>query len=361
MTDQQEETAAFLKRQLARYPMMEPTDAMKALYQSAFGCGHLVTDASAAAAYIRREAQTLRPREGDPVEPLDGPWCRVYLDAVRNGLRPETLAALFQLSAEPVPDARERLEAKLTVLRRMTAEGSLPFDLPDTERRLTAWREAGYPAVHHSETFRERYAPAYRLMKREYAALLPLFMAIDRRLTAGDRTLLALDGCCASGKTTLAALLARVYGCAVFHMDDFFLRPEQRTPARYAEPGGNVDRERFLEEVLTPLRRGETVRYRRFDCGSFTLKPPKEIAPTPLCVIEGSYSLHPALRDAYDLTAFLRITPEEQRKRIAAREGEEQLRRFEERWIPLEKAYHEAFRPEERCDFPIDNGRILRG
>ena len=361
MTDQQEETAAFLKRQLARYPMMAPRDAMKALYQSAFGCGHLVTDASAAAAYIRREAQTLRPREGDPVEPLNGPWCRVHLDVVRDGLRPETLAALFALSAEPVPDARERLEAKLTVLRRMTAEGDLPFDAQETEQQLTAWREDGYPAVHHSESFRKIYAPAYRLMKREYAALLPLFMAIDRRLTDGGNVVLALDGCCASGKTTLAALLERVYGCTVFHMDDFFLRPEQRTPARYAEPGGNVDRERFLEEVLTPLRRGETVYYRRFDCGSFTLMPPKEIVPTPLCVIEGSYSLHPALRDAYDLTAFLRIAPQEQLRRIAAREGEEQLRHFEERWIPLEKAYHEAFRLDEHCDFLIDNGRILQG
>ena len=33
-------------------------------------------------------------------------------------------------------------------------------------------------------------------------------------------------------------------------MDDFFLRPEQRRPERFAEPGGNVDRERFAAEVL---------------------------------------------------------------------------------------------------------------
>ena len=61
-------------------------------------------------------------------------------------------------------------------------------------------------------------------------------------------------------------------------MDDFFLRPEQRTPERYAEPGGNVDRERFLAEVLIPLRAGETVQYRRFDCSTFTVLPPKPIA-----------------------------------------------------------------------------------
>ena len=56
-------------------------------------------------------------------------------------------------------------------------------------------------------------------------------------------------------------------------MDDFFLRPEQRTPERFSEPGGNVDRERFLSEVLLPLRQGEAVDYRRFDCATFTIAP----------------------------------------------------------------------------------------
>lgn len=35
--------------------------------------------------------------------------------------------------------------------------------------------------------------------------------------------------------------------------DDFFLRPEQRTPERLAEPGGNLDRERMKSEVIDRL------------------------------------------------------------------------------------------------------------
>ena len=60
--------------------------------------------------------------------------------------------------------------------------------------------------------------------------------------------LAAIDGRCASGKTTLAAQLQQQFDGSVIHMDHFFLRPHQRTPQRYQEPGGNVDRERFLEE-----------------------------------------------------------------------------------------------------------------
>ena len=77
---------------------------------------------------------------------------------------------------------------------------------------------------------------------------------IDELLTQKETVIVAIDGKCTSGKTTLASKLAEIYDCNVFHMDDFFLRPEQRTPERFAEVGGNVDYERFQEEVLHPQR-----------------------------------------------------------------------------------------------------------
>ena len=77
---------------------------------------------------------------------------------------------------------------------------------------------------------------------------------IDGLLAEKDMVIMAIDGKCNSGKTTLASKLAEIYDCNVFHMDDFFLRPEQRTPERFAEVGGNVDYERFWEEVLLPLK-----------------------------------------------------------------------------------------------------------
>ena len=48
----------------------------------------------------------------------------------------------------------------------------------------------------------------------------------------GAPRIVALDGRCAAGKTTLAARLQQRSGCNVVHMDDFFLRPAQRTKAR---------------------------------------------------------------------------------------------------------------------------------
>ena len=184
--------------------------------------------------------------------------------------------------------------------------------------------------------------------------LAPLTEAVEALSTGQGRVIVALDGRCASGKTTLAAELAKRYGWGVVHMDHFFLRPEQRTLERYARPGGNVDHERFLEEVLLPLRRGERPVYRPFDCRTQTLLEPIPFEPGPVVLVEGSYSCHPALWEHYDLRAFLTVDPALQMERVTARDGEEWARTFREKWIPLEEKYFSAYEVERRCDFRLE-------
>ena len=164
---------------------------------------------------------------------------------------------------------------------------------------------------------------------------------IDDLLTQKDAVIVAIDGKCTSGKTTLASKLAKLYDCNVFHMDDFFLRPEQRTPERFAEVGGNVDYERFLEEVLLPLKSSKTFSYRPFDCSTFTLSDPVIVTPKRLNIIEGTYSHHPYFGNPYDLKILLTIDEETQRRRILDRPVFLHKRFFEE-WIPMENRYFDA-------------------
>ena len=179
-----------------------------------------------------------------------------------------------------------------------------------------------------------------------------LIKAIDA-LLAGDRpVIVAIDGPCAAGKTTLAGKLQEKYDCNLFHMDDFFLRPEQRTEARFREPGGNVDYERFREEVLEPLKRGEAFSYRPFDCKTFTLTQPVAVRPKKLNIIEGSYSQHPYFGNLYDLNVFLDVDPELQCQRILMRPAFLHQRFFEQ-WIPMENGYFKAFSVKEQADLII--------
>ena len=167
-----------------------------------------------------------------------------------------------------------------------------------------------------------------------------------------ERVIIAIDGRCASGKTTLAELLKTELDCNVFHMDDFFLRQEQRTEQRLNEPGGNVDRERFSEEVLVPLLRGEDFFYRKYSCRLGDFSETINVQNRRINIIEGAYSCHPDLRSCYDMTIFLSTNYQTQLERIRARNGSAKM--FEEKWIPLEEKYFEAFDIPAHCDLLLE-------
>lgn len=177
------------------------------------------------------------------------------------------------------------------------------------------------------------------------SSILQKLSEIDKPLK-----LAAIDGRCAAGKTTLSAMLEREAGVSVIHMDDFFLRPEQRTVQRMEEPGGNVDYERFLEEVMLPLSQNKPFSYHVFDCKQMKLTAEIHAEPKGIAVIEGSYSCHPALWDFYDLRIFIDVDAEEQLRRINHRNGAEAALMFKQRWIPLEEKYFSAFHIKDRCD-----------
>lgn len=176
---------------------------------------------------------------------------------------------------------------------------------------------------------------------------------VERLLAEGRCAFVAIDGPCASGKTVFAASLHERFGGNVLHMDDFFLRPEQRTPERFAEPGGNVDRERFEAEVLKPLAAGKAVRYRPWDCHTGDLATSRSVEPAALTVVEGSYSMHPALRGYYDLTMCLIVDPSERLRRLEAR-NPRMLQRFIDEWIPLENRYFESTNTQGSADLLVD-------
>ena len=164
----------------------------------------------------------------------------------------------------------------------------------------------------------------------------------------------AIDGMCGSGKSTLGQALKDHYGCNLFHMDDFYLRMEQRTPERYAEPGGNVDYERFETEVLQPMLTGEAFSYRPYDAHAVCFLPEVIVSPKKVTIIEGSYACHPRLRRSYDLRIFLTVDRQEQLERIRKRNGEEREEMFERIWIPLEERYFWKAGVEKTCDISLD-------
>lgn len=358
----------FLLRSLAARPCAEPADAVKFLYQSEFGCGHLLPDEAACAQGIRLElAQTAADPEAPAFEPIGNGLCRLSLaHPTVRALPPERIARMMRVTQERVKGSAERFGESLALLNRLAApdtdgarSGSdgcaapAPKDaprLPFTAAALEAYLQTdGRPErlpPRHSPRYRAAYRPAYRVVLRRYGEALPMLCAAEAALNAYGRTVIVLDGDCASGKTTLAALLLPLYGCDVIHMDDFFLPFDLRTPERMAEPGGNVHYERFQAEVLTGLLSGMPFTYGAFDCHTGETRA-ATATPGPVTLVEGSYALHPRFSAAYDalhaVRVLLTVDREEQRERIRRRNGEAMLKRFREEWIPLEIRYFEAY------------------
>ena len=172
-----------------------------------------------------------------------------------------------------------------------------------------------------------------------------------------DIVIIAIDGRCAAGKSSLGKLLGEYYQADVIHMDDFYLPVELRTLERLSQPGGNVHYERFMAEVLNRFEQGRPMRWNRFNCSDGTMSP-REVPASDVTVIEGSYSHHPALREKLiqlnALLVYIQIEDDEQLRRIEKRNPE--LRHmFETRWIPLEKNYFEAYDIQGTADLVLES------
>ena len=129
---------------------------------------------------------------------------------------------------------------------------------------------------------------------------------------------LALDGRCGSGKTTLANALAA-----------------QR------------------DEALRPAYAGQPVAYRAYSCREEAYLPPVQLPAQPLVILEGSYSHHPLLRPYETLRVFVTCTKAEQTRRLQAREGA-RYADFAARWVPLEEGYFAQYGVAESADFVVE-------
>lgn len=347
-----EDFLQILKRHRERYSLMEPQDVGKLVYQSEFGPEHMVCDrAQAESALIDEwkalpeEPAEIRQGAREFVREISGTLCRFPLSMCGSADEAGFLAYLFAVAAKENRGTVKGLEEKLEQLKEL--------HIPGMEEWAAAWKQNGYPPTHHSRAYRETYRPHYRLIQKEHSDYFPILFEIYRLARRDKPAVIAIDGRCGSGKTYFADVVGRLFSCNIFHMDDFYLPLERRRQNWKEIAGGNMDLERFLTEVLHPLRTGKDVFYRPYDCGKNDMGEAIQMPHCSLTVVEGSYSHHPMLAAGYDLTIFLTCGREEQRKRLRRREGDD-YSIFEKMWIPMEENYIRSYSVETRSQLVAD-------
>ncbi len=343
----------YLIEQAVRHPSIQPQDTYKLIFQAVFGAEHLLQDKVAAYDYFQKEYERVVPKEEALWEQIGHKVYRMNLGAWKKRNLPAKW--LFQMFVGSV-ERGETLGAEafwqyVEEAKEVVKEAVFSFSYEEFLQYAIKYEKTGPKAVHHSEAYRAAEQPSYRLVSGEYIRLLPILERIAALMNhQNEKVVVAIDGRCASGKSTMAGMLSDVAGVSVVHMDDFYLPKELRTKERLEQPGGNVHYERFQEEVLAPLKLGETFSYRRFDCSRMELGETQKVPKASIYVVEGAYSCHPCFGEYADVKVFSDIESKEQLRRISQRDGQECLSMFRERWIPMEENYFATYLIKEAAD-----------
>lgn len=158
----------LLSAHLARYPAMQLEDIYKLLHQAALGPGHAVDNPVAARKRLDEELAALgeAPDEllQDVISP-DGRLARVHLRPyLAAGADPSALHRAFVDTANTYPASPDKLAKFCGCLGDLAAAGGIPFAREDVLAYFDKIVRDGYPAVHHSEAYRNAYLPAYRVV-----------------------------------------------------------------------------------------------------------------------------------------------------------------------------------------------------
>jgi len=145
---------------------LTPQDAVKACFQAAFGAEHMLTDIEKARDYFNREFEACN-FPAPLVTPLADDVCRINLYAWKIlGLPKERL---FDLFVESAKIKREKPVRDFEIyLNQVEADaGKYPFSLQEWRVYIINYKskcEGSYEAVHHSEAYRQRFHPSYRVI-----------------------------------------------------------------------------------------------------------------------------------------------------------------------------------------------------
>lgn len=346
-------------KNIKKYPLTQPDDIIKLVFQSEYGGGHLIKNEQDSLSCLINEINELNEYiDGDIFEEIGSGKERLHINVDNSADIPAKLINKMHVasSAETRPD-HDLFIKKIELIDKIADLGVFSFSLSDFKSAYNKYSQGDFKNIRHSQIYRNEYHPHYRVVNSDYKSLLEVILEINKRLEENTvPVIIGMDGRSGAGKTHYAQQLKNIFNCEIIHMDDFFLPFELRRAERYEEPGGNIHYERFIEEAISPMMKKEGFAYRVFDCQSGTyLLEKRQISSNDIYLIEGAYSLHPRFNDIYDIKVFVDVDRDVQLQRIEKRNGLDSLQAFKDMWIPLEEKYISFYNIEKNSDFIVSN------
>jgi hypothetical protein len=179
MQDDPDSLLKLIQQHLSWYPLMEPRDIYKLLYQGVMGSEHLLTSSVEYIWHLRSEFERLQPDRNqrllEPVRP-DGTLFRLNLHAFKSRqMKIDLLFSSLIETARVNTGSKNEVEAVWAGFTRWCLHGQVGRFEIKRIYQFSLWLfRMEFPAVHHSEIYRREYQPAYRLISNKYIHMLGL-------------------------------------------------------------------------------------------------------------------------------------------------------------------------------------------
>lgn len=177
----------LIESHLQRYPLMALPDIYKLLHQAALGSEHLLGEPETVERKLREEIAQLG-KHGAATEPLvdvispDAKLARIDLRAYRaSGRELAELSAALLRTAREYRGAPEKLAKFCACVGDLAQSGALSHSAESVNNYFAQIAAAGYPAVHHTDVYRQAYRPAVSRHRRD---LLAACLSLSRQMAS---------------------------------------------------------------------------------------------------------------------------------------------------------------------------------
>jgi len=315
----------YLVRNYNRHPNSELIDYLKLIYQSEFAGGHMIKSKESSLSFINDEIKISNNKNEELYNYISSNIVRINLSAYKAlSLKIDLLNDLFY-NSNKLSFSNKNINEKVCILSNLKNNQLIKINDYSLEK-LIEFRDNPIP-THHSSIYNKLYQPHYRVID---TSLLPLFFRILKfqnfidNLPNDKLTIIAVEGRCASGKSTITNKLKNV---TIIHADDFFSKTDL------------LDFD-SLNAVLSKIKMNQKLEYTTYNCMTNTYHTKIIDMVEPVVIVEGVYSYHQKIRHNFHKLVYIETTKELQMKYLKERTKDIKLyNKFISLWIPREEEY----------------------
>ncbi len=166
--------------------------------------------------------------------------------------------------------------------------------------------------------------------------------------------IIAIDGFGGAGKSTLAKDLKKeLQSATIVEVDDFYLFGVKSDANK-----SNFDRSRLVEQVLEPLKQGQSASYQKSIDENNPLSEYFDVPQVDYLILEGVSSFHPGISKYIDYKIWLDISADEAKKRMMNRDKSQGQDHGEEFWSHHTDSYQankDLHHPELLADLIVNH------